>query len=73
MFLEFNQTLVGHSLNAEVKSFHCRDEGAEAVLVGGDRPAAAVPGHCQPAVQVRHGPDGRLPHALHAHQHHSDC
>lgn len=41
------------------------NEGAEAVLVGVDRPAAAVPGHCQPAVQVGRSPDGRLPHALH--------
>lgn len=53
------------SWTADMNSFPCRDEGAEAVSVGGDRAAAGVPGHRQPAVQVRHSPDGRLPHALH--------
>lgn len=73
MFLEFNQTLFALSLHVEVNAFQCRDEGAEAVLVGGDHPAAGVPGHRQPAVQVRHSPDGRLPHALHPRLHRSDC
>lgn len=67
LFLNSSQTLFALPLHIEVNSFRCGDEGAEAALVGGHHPAAGVPGHRQPAVQVRHSPDGRLPHTLHPH------